>query len=183
MKRAVAGLVGKGMIEKTGQANGYGKEQGVEYRVLNMDWQPTLSRQANTSSQPSVAPIKEKLLKENIKGKSAPPDTKSCPDWLCPKSPSCPKSIASARKVGLVICCACTSNFATKGPSKQDTSRLTGRLAKSLRASTRARGAVSGEGQADASLRALLDADSRRPFAGEFARPARLRHEVLVPAI
>jgi hypothetical protein len=75
MKRAVAGLVSKGMVEKTGQMNGYGKEQGVEYRVLNMDWQPNMSR------QPNMTPIKEKLLKENNKKESsAPPDYKLCPD-------------------------------------------------------------------------------------------------------
>lgn len=69
MKRAVAGLVAKGMIEKTGQANGYGKEQGVEYRVLNLDWQP------NVSSQPNVGTNKEKLYKEKLKA-----DFTSCPD-------------------------------------------------------------------------------------------------------
>jgi hypothetical protein len=80
MKRAVTGLIGKGIIEKTGQANGYGKEQGVEYRVLNMDWQPNTSSQPTLSSQPNVGPIKEKLLKENIKREMAPPDYKNCPD-------------------------------------------------------------------------------------------------------
>lgn len=57
MKRAIAGLVGKGIIEKTGQSNGFGKEQGVEYRVSNMSSQP------NMSCQPILDTIKEKLLK------------------------------------------------------------------------------------------------------------------------
>jgi hypothetical protein len=59
MKRAVAGLVSKGLVEKTGQTNGYGKEQGVEYRLPRLDWQPT------ASSQPSVASNKIKAIKEN----------------------------------------------------------------------------------------------------------------------
>jgi hypothetical protein len=65
MKRAVAGLVSKGLVEKTGQTNGYGKDQGVEYRVPRLDWQPTKSSQPNTSSQPNVAPNKIKAIKEN----------------------------------------------------------------------------------------------------------------------
>jgi hypothetical protein len=65
MKRAVAGLVSKGLVEKTGQTNGYGKEQGVEYRLPRLDWQPTASSQPRLSSQPSVAPNKLKAIKEN----------------------------------------------------------------------------------------------------------------------
>jgi hypothetical protein len=65
MKRAVAGLVSKGLVEKTGQTNGYGKEQGVEYRLPRLDWQPTTSSQPRLSSQPSVAPNKIKTIKEN----------------------------------------------------------------------------------------------------------------------
>jgi hypothetical protein len=81
MKRAVIGLVSKGMIEKTGQTNGYGKEQGVEYRVPNMGWQPNTSSQPTLSSQPNMSPIKEKLLKENNKnGNELSLDTKNCPD-------------------------------------------------------------------------------------------------------
>jgi hypothetical protein len=81
MKRAVAGLIAKGMIEKTGQSNGYGKEQGVEYRLPNMDWQSNMSRQPTLSSQPNMSPIKEKLLKENNKRETAAaPDYKTCPD-------------------------------------------------------------------------------------------------------
>jgi hypothetical protein len=65
MKRAVVGLVSKGLVEKTGQTNGYGKEQGVEYRLPKLDWQPTTSSQPRLSSQPSVAPNKIKAIKEN----------------------------------------------------------------------------------------------------------------------
>jgi hypothetical protein len=65
MKRAVAGLVSKGLIEKTGQTNGYGKEQGVEYRLPRLDWQPIPSSQPKLSSQPNVALNKLKAIKEN----------------------------------------------------------------------------------------------------------------------
>ena len=65
MKRAVVGLVSKGLVEKTGQTNGYGKDQGVEYRLSRLDWQPTTSSQPRLSSQPSVAPNKIKAIKEN----------------------------------------------------------------------------------------------------------------------
>jgi hypothetical protein len=62
MKRAVLGLLQKGLIEKTGHTNGYGKEQGVEYRVLNLDNQPNTSNQPTLSSQPNMAPINIKNL-------------------------------------------------------------------------------------------------------------------------
>ena len=65
MKRAVAGLVSKGLVEKTGQTNGYGKDQGVEYRLPRLDWQPNMSSQPRLSSQPDVAPNKIKAIKEN----------------------------------------------------------------------------------------------------------------------
>jgi len=65
MKRAVAGLIAKGLIEKTGHTNGFGRNQGVEYRVFRVDWQPTLGKQPNMSRQPNVDPIKIKDHKEN----------------------------------------------------------------------------------------------------------------------
>ncbi len=66
MKRAVSGLISKGVVEKTGQTNGFGKEQGVEYKVLNLDWQPILSSQPDTSSQPNMGTIKDKDFKERF---------------------------------------------------------------------------------------------------------------------
>jgi Helix-turn-helix domain len=65
MKRAVAGLLDKGLIEKTGHTNGYGKDQGVEYRVFTLDWQPNTSRQPTLSSQPRVDPNKLNTHKEH----------------------------------------------------------------------------------------------------------------------
>lgn len=73
MKRAVAGLISKGLIEKTGQTNGYGKDQGVEYRVPRLDWQPTSSSQPKLSSQPNMAPNKIKTIKENTQTAAGPP--------------------------------------------------------------------------------------------------------------
>jgi hypothetical protein len=72
MKRAVAGLVSKGLVEKTGQTNGYGKDQGVEYRLPRLDWQPTASSQPVLSSQPNVAPNKIKAIKENTQTAARP---------------------------------------------------------------------------------------------------------------
>jgi helix-turn-helix protein len=72
MKRAVAGLISKGLVEKTGQTNGYGKEQGVEYRLPKLDWQPIASNQPRLSSQPNVAPNKVKVIKENTQTPARP---------------------------------------------------------------------------------------------------------------
>jgi hypothetical protein len=72
MKRAVAGLLDKGLIEKTGHTNGYGKDQGVEYRVLTLDWQPNTSSQPTLSSQPRVDPIKVNTHKEHTQTQELP---------------------------------------------------------------------------------------------------------------
>ena len=72
MKRAVAGLIDKGLIEKTGHTNGYGKDQGVEYRVLNVGWQTNTGSQPTLSSQPNMAPIKLNTQKENTQTQDAP---------------------------------------------------------------------------------------------------------------
>jgi Helix-turn-helix domain len=72
MKRAVAGLIDKGLIEKTGHTNGYGKDQGVEYRVLNVGWQANTGSQPTLSSQPNMAPIKLNTQKENTQTQDAP---------------------------------------------------------------------------------------------------------------
>lgn len=58
MKRVVVALMDKGLIEKTGHTNGFGKDQGVEYRVLSASWQPGQSSQPAVSSQPAAGPIK-----------------------------------------------------------------------------------------------------------------------------
>jgi hypothetical protein len=52
-------------VEKTGHTNGYGKDQGVEYRVLTVGWQPGQSSQLAESRQPAAGPNKVKTQKEN----------------------------------------------------------------------------------------------------------------------
>lgn len=66
LKRVVAKLVTKGLIEKTDRNLGYGKEQGVEYRVPRLSSQLRASSQPAMSRQPTVGPNKEEL-KENYK--------------------------------------------------------------------------------------------------------------------
>ena len=70
MKRAVAGLISKGLIEKTGQTNGYGKDQGVEYRLPTLGWQPNTSSQPILSCQPNMGSIKVNTIKENTHTKA-----------------------------------------------------------------------------------------------------------------
>lgn len=65
MKRAVIGLIAKGLIEKTGHTNGFGRNQGVEYRVPTLNWQPNVGNQPNTSSQPNMDTNKIKDHKEH----------------------------------------------------------------------------------------------------------------------
>jgi hypothetical protein len=71
MKRAIAGLLDKGLVEKTGHTNGYGKDQGVEYRVLTLGWQPNVSSQPNMSWQPNMDPIKV-IYKEHTQTQEPP---------------------------------------------------------------------------------------------------------------
>jgi hypothetical protein len=74
-------MVAKGLIEKTGNTLGFGKDQGIEYVVRAPTWQLLRSsqlragRQPRESSQPRGGPIKEEQ-KEIIKGDSAI----ACPD-------------------------------------------------------------------------------------------------------
>jgi hypothetical protein len=70
MKRVVVSLINKGLIEKTGHTNGYGKDQGVEYRLLSLGWQPRESNQPAMSSQPALAPNKVNTQKENTQTQS-----------------------------------------------------------------------------------------------------------------
>jgi hypothetical protein len=71
-KRTVASLIGKGLVEKTGHTNGYGKDQGVEYRVLSVGWQPVESRQPTGSSQPAAGSNKVNTQKENTQTQGEP---------------------------------------------------------------------------------------------------------------
>lgn len=79
MKRAVTKLIAKGLVKKTGQQNGFGKEQGVEYWVANLDWQANTGSQTKVGRQANTAYNKERFKEINKKG-AAPPDFKNCPD-------------------------------------------------------------------------------------------------------
>jgi hypothetical protein len=70
MRRAVKKLIGKGLVEKTNRKFG-GAEQGIEYRVFNLDRLTGGDRASNMDSLSNVAPNKEKDLKENQKGVDA----------------------------------------------------------------------------------------------------------------
>jgi DNA mismatch repair ATPase MutL len=82
VKKVIGKLINKGLIEKTGNVQGYGKDQGVEYIVHAPSWQvlrssqPQQGRQPRESSQPPQSTNKDKE-KDITKG-----DFTSCPDCL-----------------------------------------------------------------------------------------------------
>jgi hypothetical protein len=82
VKRVAIKLVGKGLIEKAGSLQGYGKDQGVEYVVHVPSWQLQRSsqiqqsRQLQESRQLQGSSIKDKDLKEIDKRE----DAVACPD-------------------------------------------------------------------------------------------------------
>lgn len=82
VKKVAVKLAGKGLIEKTGSVQGYGKDQGVEYVVYAPSWQLQRSSQLQQSRQPQESrqlqgsSIKDKDLKENDKRE----DAIACPD-------------------------------------------------------------------------------------------------------
>jgi predicted transcriptional regulator len=81
MKAAVKRLESRGLISKRATTLGYGKEQGIEYRVSHPDSQSDIDRQPHSGRQSVSDTIKEKLLKENNKKENKLAlDTKSCPD-------------------------------------------------------------------------------------------------------
>ena len=76
MRRAVKKLIGKRLIEKTDRRFG-GAEQGIEYRVFTLDRLTNQDRATNKNSPSSMAPNKERILKENFKV-----DASHCPDCM-----------------------------------------------------------------------------------------------------
>lgn len=82
VKKVAVKLVGKGLIEKSGSVQGYGKDQGVEYIVNAPSWQLHRSSQLQRSGQPQQSSQlqgssnKEKGLKEIDKRE----DAIACPD-------------------------------------------------------------------------------------------------------
>lgn len=81
VKENVNKLIEKGLIEKTGNVQGFGKNQGVEYIVHAPSWQlarssqPRRSSQPGESSQPGNGPNKDLDQKEIEKGEAL-----ACPD-------------------------------------------------------------------------------------------------------
>jgi hypothetical protein len=74
MRRAVKKLISKKLIEKTNRVFGSNTDQGIEYTVSKLDSLSKSDRASNTDSPSSMAPNKEKILKENLKDVSACPD-------------------------------------------------------------------------------------------------------------
>lgn len=92
VKKVAIKLVQKGLIEKVGSLQGYGKDQGVEYLIHAPSWQLQRSSQTHRSSQPQESSqlqggsIKERDLKEIDKRE----DAVACPDcygtnWWYPR--------------------------------------------------------------------------------------------------
>lgn len=81
VKENVNKLIEKGLIEKTGNVQGFGKHQGVEYLVHPPSWQvarssqPRKSSQLGESSQPLTGSNKDLDQKEIEKGEAI-----ACPD-------------------------------------------------------------------------------------------------------
>jgi biotin operon repressor len=72
LKAAVKQLETRGLIVKSNLNLGYGKQQGIEYRVAAPDRQSDSDRQSRGDSQPESDHIKEKhILKENTQTQEA----------------------------------------------------------------------------------------------------------------
>jgi len=88
VKKVVAKLISKGLIEKTGNIQGFGKEQGVEYIVHAPTWQLSRSsqlqqnRQPHRSSQLQQSTNIDKNINIDQKGETASPNLLNCPDCL-----------------------------------------------------------------------------------------------------
>jgi hypothetical protein len=86
VKKVVARLTSKGLIEKTGNVQGFGKDQGVEYIVHAPSWHLSRSRQLQSSSQPQSSSQlprstnKDKNINIDQKGEMAAPNFLNCPD-------------------------------------------------------------------------------------------------------
>lgn len=86
VKKVVMKLIAKGLIEKGGSVQGYGRDQGVEYIIYAPSWQLLRSSQLQGSSQPhSSSQLQQSTNKDknkNIdqKGDVASLDSQNCPD-------------------------------------------------------------------------------------------------------
>ncbi|MGB8509015.1 MAG: hypothetical protein WCD76_11580 [Pyrinomonadaceae bacterium] len=87
VKKVVAKLISKGLIEKTGNIQGFGKDQGVEYIIHTPSWQLSRSSQLQQNRQPyKSSQLQQSTNIKNInidqKGETASPDLLNCPDCL-----------------------------------------------------------------------------------------------------
>jgi hypothetical protein len=81
VKENVNKLIEKGLIEKTGNVMGFGKNQGVEYLVHPPSWQVTRSSQPRKSSQPGESSQPRKASNKDIDQKEIEKgEAIACPD-------------------------------------------------------------------------------------------------------
>jgi hypothetical protein len=79
MRRAVKKLASKGLVEKTERVFGSRTEQGIEYRVFQLNRLSKEDRESGKDSPSNLAPNKERILKEtDQKGV----DASRCPDCM-----------------------------------------------------------------------------------------------------
>ena len=90
VKKVALKLVGKGLIEKAGNLQGYGKDQGVEYIIHAPSWQLQRSSQLQQSRQPQESRQLQGSSIKDIKEIDKRDDAVACPDcygtnWWYPK--------------------------------------------------------------------------------------------------
>ena len=79
MRRAVRKLMAKCLIEKTNRVFGSNTEQGIEYRVFNLDRLTKSDRVSRSNSPSNMTPNKDKILKETDQKRI---DASLCPDCM-----------------------------------------------------------------------------------------------------
>jgi hypothetical protein len=91
VKKVALKLVAKGLIEKAGSLQGYGKDQGVEYVVNAPSWQLQRSSQLQQNRQPQESwQLQGSSIKEELKEIDKRDDAVACPDcygtnWWYPR--------------------------------------------------------------------------------------------------
>ena len=80
VKKVALKLVGKGLIEKCGSVQGYGKDQGVEYVVNAPNWQLQRSSQLQERRQPQESSQLQGGSIKDIKEIDKKDDAVACPD-------------------------------------------------------------------------------------------------------
>lgn len=80
VKKVAVKLVGKGLIEKSGSVQGYGKDQGVEYVVHAPNWQLQRSSQLQERRQPQESSQLQGSSIKDLKEIDKKDDAVACPD-------------------------------------------------------------------------------------------------------